>query len=188
MVFWQMPGKLASTPSGSGHERIPHSPQMGQTTDGPDELASEGRWRVKRRESSVEHARTEANEVMLDIDLSGKTPLTIAGATDACFIQVLPAKAGERYYASVWARSEGPPSGHVRLVIGWQEATGGWVWSQPRREASIPAGHVEWRQLALVFTVPEGVGRAVILLAGRDFEAETAARFDDMRLVRLPEL
>jgi len=117
----------------------------------------------------------------------GPRRLQIAGALDACFIQVLPANPGERYYVSAWANAVGSKKARVRLVVQWKDNDGAWVWSQPRREACYPRGSDGWRQLSLVFSVPEGVGRAVILLAAKDQQVEDFAWFDDVRLVRLPD-
>jgi len=68
----------------------------------------------------------------------------------------------------------------------WKDADGAWVWSAPRREASVTAGKGEWRQLSLAFTVPEGVHKAVVLVCAKDQAADDIVWFDDVRLVKAP--
>ena len=87
---------------------------------------------------------------------------------------------------SVWARVTGTDRGLARLIVQWQDATGAWVWSQPRREASVSSGSPGWQELSLVFTIPAGVTRAVLLLGAKGQAEEDTVWFDDVRLVKTP--
>lgn len=110
----------------------------------------------------------------------------LSGMSDACFIQVQEGQPGERYFVSVWTRVVGSEKGRARLVVQWKDADGAWVWSEARREASVTQGATGWRQLSLVFTVPEGVSRAVVLLGAKDQADDDMVWFDDVRLVKTP--
>ena len=105
---------------------------------------------------------------------------------NGCFIQVIPAAPGERYFASVWARTEGSPNAVVRLLVKWQDADQAWILSKPHREARLPAAGGQWRQISLVFRIPDGVANAVILPSAKDQQPDDAAWFDDVRVIRLP--
>ena len=109
------------------------------------------------------------------------------GVQEACFIYNVPAKPGERYCASAWARAEGGPEATQSLVVQWKDSTGAWVWSKARREALLPADAGDWRQLSVAFVVPEGVANAVVLLVTKKQGPEDSAWFDDARVVRLPD-
>ncbi|MCK5803986.1 MAG: DUF4838 domain-containing protein [Lentisphaeria bacterium] len=117
---------------------------------------------------------------------NGSRCIKIVGGKDACFIHVVPTSPGERYHVSVWARSVASEKARTRLVVQWKDADGAWVWSKPRRMAVVPRKTRDWRNISLVFTVPEGVGQAVILLCAKDQEARDETFFDDLRLVKLP--
>ena len=114
------------------------------------------------------------------------------GAKNACFIQTSPVKPGERYYASVAVRAKCSPDAKSQLRVQWKDAEGKWIWSSLPRVAQAQGstdrarGRGPWRGLSLVFTVPEGVGQAVLLLTVLDQQAEDATWFDDVRVVRVP--
>ena len=108
------------------------------------------------------------------------------GVQEACFIYNLPARPGERYCASAWARAKGSSRATLSLVVQWKDGTGAWVWSKPRREALIPGDAADWRQVSVAFSVPDGVANAVVLLVTKKQEPEDTAWFDDVRVVRLP--
>ncbi|MBT3376405.1 MAG: DUF4838 domain-containing protein [Lentisphaerae bacterium] len=116
----------------------------------------------------------------------GSRCVRMKGMGDACFIQTQAGQAGERYVASVWTRVTGAETGRARLVVQWKDADGAWVWSEPRREASVTAGKGDWRQLSLAFTIPKGVHQAVVLLCAKDQGEGDTVWFDDVRLVRTP--
>jgi len=128
-----------------------------------------------------EHMTWEASD-----GRNGSRCIRIDGAKDACFIHVIPAKPGELYVASAWARAESSGKAKAKLVVQWQDAGGNWVWSQPRREACLAAAPADWRQLSVAFTIPDGVFRAVILPAAKDQQPGDAAWFDDVRVVKVP--
>ncbi len=118
---------------------------------------------------------------------NGSRCVRLRGAENACFIQTLPVRPGERYFASVFVRTEGGPKAYAQLRIQWKDADGKWVWRAAPRIAQAAGGARGWRLLPLVFVVPQGVSRAVVLLAAFDQSPADSAWFDDARVVRLPD-
>ena len=117
---------------------------------------------------------------------SGSRCVRIRGAKNACFIQTLPVKAGERYYCSTLVRAAGSGQAVSQLRAQWKDAEGKWVWSSGPRVAQAPSRVEGWRRLALAFTVPKGVAQAVVLLSAQEQQPQDTAWFDEVRVVRLP--
>ncbi len=109
----------------------------------------------------------------------------LRGAKNACFIQTLRAKPGERYYCSAFVRTAGGADAYAQLRVQWKDADGKWQWGASPRIAQVAGGLSGWRQLSLVFTVPKGVAQAVVLLAAFEQQPGDSAWFDDARVVRL---
>jgi hypothetical protein len=102
-----------------------------------------------------------------------------AGVADGCFIQTCPAKPGERYLVRAVAKRQG--RGRAWLRVRWQTADG--AWTMEDRDALVPcaAAADDWGEMATVVTVPDGVGRLVLLLgvSGQRGEQDVAW-FDDV--------
>lgn len=120
----------------------------------------------------------------------GKRCVQLAGCRrDACYIQVIPAKPGERYLVRAMARTTSSKSAGTLVRIRWQDAQRGWV--VPGRDVFLPlsAGHSgQWEGVFGVATVPPEAGRLVVILAASGHEnARDASWFDDVFVCRLPE-
>lgn len=79
-----------------------------------------------------------------------------------CFIQGVAAQPGEDYAIEVACR----PQGHSQptLVIRWQTADSRWTREQLDQTFPFEPGKDEWQTAFGVVTVPDGVGRLVVLL------------------------
>lgn len=104
----------------------------------------------------------------------------------ATFHQPVAVKPGELYLASVFVKAKVTGSTKVQLRIQWQDEQGHWLSGIPPKVDLLPTGETkEWQQLAVFFRVPEGVGRAVLLLTVYDQSPSDFAIFDDASLLRI---
>ena len=94
---------------------------------------------------------------------------------NGCFIQSVPAQPGERYAVRAKRRHDG------WLRVRWQTADHKWTHELDDQIFTAPGPSGQWSEIFGVVTVPEGVGRLVILLC-----VEGHAEFDAVHLYRLP--
>ena len=121
--------------------------------------------------------------------------LRIQGVTYGVWIQTQTVRPGERYYVSVWTRrvrdsagaAIGADPARINLLVDWEDDKGRKLGEIPQAEVSSTESTAEWCELALVFTVPDGVGRARVQFGAEGQAADYEVLFDDVRLVRLPE-
>jgi len=111
----------------------------------------------------------------------------ITGAKLATFIANVPVTPGERYYASIWAKSIGSEEQTPRLEVKWQAPEGGWVAAHANAAASGVGGSGGWQLLSVVVEVPEGAGRLIMLPRALDQEEGDVVLLDDARVIRLPD-
>ena len=130
--------------------------------------------------------------VATDVAHSGRNSLVVTGVEAACGIYTQHATPGERYRVSCWARtSVRPEAGRERtggtLTMKWQTADGKWLSAIPERRVALPAGTTDWTRLRGLVTIPEGVGRLIILPGADDQAPEEQTWFDDLCLEKLCE-
>jgi hypothetical protein len=111
----------------------------------------------------------------------------IAGAKLATFIAQLTAQPGERYYASIWAKSTGSSEQSPRLEIKWQAPGSGWVRPDANQTVSGEGGTGEWQLLSAIVEVPEDAGRLIMLPRAKDQQEHDVVLLDDARIIRLPD-
>ena len=115
--------------------------------------------------------------------------MKLSGCKDpACYIQVIAAKPGERYFVRAMARTTAERAEDTGVRIRWQDATGKWV--APERDVPIQLGEGrrgEWRTLAGAATVPREAGRLVVLPGTKGQAEDEAAWFDDVFVCRVPD-
>lgn len=101
-----------------------------------------------------------------------------------CFIQGLTVKPGEEYAVQVACR----PRGHTQptLVVRWQTAENRWTQEHLDQTFPFESGKDEWQSAFGVVTVPEGVGRLIVLLnvTGQIADEDTCW-FDNLGVYRL---
>ena len=128
--------------------------------------------------------------VATDVARTGGKSLVISGVEAACGIYTQPAKRGERYRVSCWAKSSVQPKegeGRVgaKLSLKWQTAEGKWVQGPPECEVKLPAGTAEWTRMCGVVTIPAGVGRLVMLLGAEKQTPGEQTWLDDLCIEKL---
>jgi hypothetical protein len=104
-----------------------------------------------------------------------------------CFLQGLEVQPGERYAIEVSCRSQG--NTQATLVIRWQTAENRWTQEQLDQTFPFETGEGEWQQAFGVVTVPEGVGRLVVLLSVRgQVTDEDTCWFDNLGVYRVLDM
>ena len=101
-----------------------------------------------------------------------------------CFIQGLAVQPGEEYAIEASCR----PRGHSQptLVIRWQTAESRWTQEHLDQTFPFESGEGEWQSASGVVTVPEGVGRLIVLLnVTGQIADEDACWFDNLGVYRL---
>ncbi len=114
----------------------------------------------------------------------GKGSARAARVNNGCFIQSYPVKPTERYLVRAKRRLAGAGSSWLR--VRWQTPEN--KWAQEERDVIVPclAPRGDWGDLEAVVTVPEGVGRLVLLLGmGGQQTDQDVAWFDDVQVVSL---
>ncbi len=108
----------------------------------------------------------------------------MTGVSDGCFIQVYDVQPGERYFVRAVARQQG--RGWPQIRVRWQTPEGQWTLQELDPILTPEPSHDEWKTIAGVVTVPEGVGKLVILLGVKSQASEEdIVWFDDVSLVKL---
>lgn len=114
----------------------------------------------------------------------------LAGArSSACFLQTVPAKAGERFLVMCWVRldpSNQPGASH--LTVRFRDSKGTWH----RRRDLEPTLEVlqdvaDWQPVVVVLTMPEDGGSLVVMPGARGMAEAGRVFFDDLAVYRLPE-
>jgi hypothetical protein len=101
-----------------------------------------------------------------------------------CFIQALAVQPGEEYAVEVSCRSRG--RSHPTLVIRWQTAAS--RWTQEKLDQTLPfeSAGGEWQSAFGVVTVPDDVGRLVVLLNVTGQVSDTdVCWFDNLGVYRM---
>lgn len=130
--------------------------------------------------------------VATDTARTGSNSLVLTGVEAACGIYTQAAEPGERYRVRCWVKtSVRPEAGQERtggtLTMKWQTADGKWLSAIPERRVALPAGTASWTPLLGLVTIPDGVGRLVVLLGAKDQALEEQTWFDDLCLEKLCE-
>jgi hypothetical protein len=101
-----------------------------------------------------------------------------------CFLQGLEVQPGQRYAVEVSCRSQG--NTQATLVIRWQTADTRWTQEQLDQTFPFETDEAEWQQAFGVVTVPEGVGRLMVLLSVRGQVADgDICWFDNLGVYRV---
>jgi hypothetical protein len=101
-----------------------------------------------------------------------------------CFIQGLAVQPGEEYAVEVSCR----PQGHSQptLVIRWQTDESRWTQEKLDRTFPFESGGGEWQSAFGVVTVPDDVGRLVVLLnVTGQITDDDVCWFDNLGVYRL---
>jgi hypothetical protein len=85
----------------------------------------------------------------------------LVGMKWGCLIQTIPVTPGERYAVAAWYRVQG--EGSPSLSMRWQTPEGKWHAEMLDVSLSTAKSEGEWKLMAGVGTVPEGVGKLVLL-------------------------
>ena len=126
--------------------REPANPQAGSL---PAEF---GAWQDEK---------TSAGQFTWDADVgegSGRATKVKWG----CFIQGLAVQPGEKYAVAVSCRSQG--NSQPTLVVRWQTAESRWIQEKLDQTFPFESGDGEWQSAFGVVTVPDDVGRLLVLL------------------------
>ena len=106
------------------------------------------------------------------------------GVSNGCFIQSFDVQPGERYAIRVVGRVQGHGSVWVRAR--WQTPEGKWTLERQDRMFPPAKSEGDWRQMSGVVTVPDTVGKLVILLGvGGQTSTEDVAWFDDISVAKI---
>jgi len=101
-----------------------------------------------------------------------------------CFIQGLAVQPGEDYAIEVTCRPQG--RSQPTLVIRWQTAEERWTQEHLDQTFPFESGKDKWQSAFGVVTVPEGVGRLVVLLnVTGQITDDDACWFDNLGMYRL---
>jgi hypothetical protein len=118
---------------------------------------------------------------------TGKAGAIIRSAAAACVMQTFPAKPGEKYLATVYARGPAGAKGNASLVIKFKDATGKWLPDSAGCSTQVPAAAAtDWTRLAIVARVPKNAGALVWMASANDQGDDDALQFDSASLKRLP--
>ncbi len=118
------------------------------------------------------------------VDREQDRPPDVGAAT---FITQIAVQPGERYYASIWAKSSGSSQQTPLLEIKWQAPESGWVNTDANQAASGEGGTGEWQLLSAIVEVPADAGRLIILPRAKEQEKGDVVLLDDARIIRLPD-
>jgi len=117
----------------------------------------------------------------------GSTAGVISEAdSSSVFLQIVPAKSGERYVVICWTKSDPPGADmSLQLVVRYRDEADAWFKHEElepmiRADANEPG----WQPLILALTVPDGVGGLVIMPYGSGGKPG-AALFDDVGVYRV---
>ncbi len=101
-----------------------------------------------------------------------------------CFIQGLAVQPGEEYAIEVTCRPQG--CSQPTLFIRWQTAEERWTQEQLDQTFPFESGKDDWQSAFGVVTVPEGVGRLIVLLSVTgQLTEDDACWFDNLGVYRL---
>ncbi len=118
---------------------------------------------------------------------SGRRAVMLKGAEgSACYLMDAPGEPGNVYLCTVYARGKVSQPERVGLTIKWHDPKGGWFEGAPSLNTPLPQAELrDWTPLSLMFTIPDGVGSAVIMLAGEDMKPGDVVYFDDCSVKQL---
>jgi len=103
---------------------------------------------------------------------------------NGCLIQTITVKPGEVYAVTAKRKVAGTAGGGIR--VRWQKPEGGWCHEELDKLLYPVDADGEWLPIAGVVTVPEDVGRLVVLLGSTGQEAEgDAVWYDDVAVFKL---
>jgi hypothetical protein len=123
-----------------------------------------------------------------DAARSGKGGAVIRSADAACVMQTLPAKPGEMYLATVYARGRASAKGDASLVLKFKDAAGKWLPDSAACSTHLPAAAAtDWTRLAVVARVPRNAGALVWMASVNDQGDNDTLQFDTASLKRLPQ-
>jgi len=107
-----------------------------------------------------------------------------AGVSNGCFIQLYDVQPGELYFVRASVRQQG--HGCASIAVRWQTPEAKWTKEQLDVILTPEPGEGEWKTIAGVATVPEGVGKLVVLLVAKgQASEEDIAWFDDASVVKV---
>lgn len=110
----------------------------------------------------------------------------LKGAQVACYLTDVHGQPGESFLCTVYVRGKVSRAENVSLTIKWRTAEGAWFEEAPTQSVPLPQAELdEWTPLGLIFTMPEGAGRAVIMLSADGMEPDEAVWFDDCSVKQL---
>ncbi|HCU34452.1 MAG TPA: hypothetical protein DGT21_03105 [Armatimonadetes bacterium] len=120
---------------------------------------------------------------------AGSTAATIRDTGNACFLQGVPVKPGERYLLTGWVRAvNAEASAKVTLSIRYNKEGGGWHPRQDLEPRTAVDGDIgDWEPLVLTVTIPEGAVRLIVMPGANGLNGDAVALHDDIALYRLPE-
>jgi hypothetical protein len=120
---------------------------------------------------------------------NGSNAARISGArSGAIFLQSHDAQPGQRYLCRAYALSvPGGQDANGYLAVRFRKPDGTW---HPRTDLEPQVYMVpqdSWQPLVVLFTVPDGAGRVVVMVGAKSQPANSAVLFDDIGLFRLPD-
>ena len=121
-----------------------------------------------------------------DREIGAKAPGSsrVSAVDNGCFIQVYDVQPGQRYFVRASVRRTGNGAASIRGR--WQTPEGKWTLEQLDRVFTPTLETGEWGTAAGIATVPETVGKLVILLGAQgQTSPDDAVWFDDVSLVKL---
>jgi len=118
---------------------------------------------------------------------SGRTAAVIRSAASACVMQTLRVKPGEKFLATVYARSRAGAKGSASLSLKFKTADGQWLPDSAASVAKIPASvAADWTRLAVVAQAPKDAASLIWMASAHDQGEGDEIHFDTASLKRLP--
>lgn len=105
---------------------------------------------------------------------------------DGCFLQKIAVKSGESYAVEGACLRKG--SSACTLFVRWQTETDTWTQWHSDQLVVFRPGEKDWESASGVVTVPEGVGKLVLLLSVHNQSEPDACWFDDVGVYKLGAL
>jgi hypothetical protein len=119
-----------------------------------------------------------------DVGATAKGAARAGQVASGCFTQATPVKPGERYAVQAARQLQG--KGEATIRVRWQTADGKWTLPDRDRIFSCAAPRGQWSEIFGAVTVPEDVGKLVVLLGVHgQHAAEDVAWYDDVHLYKL---
>lgn len=116
---------------------------------------------------------------------TGMRSVSLSGCIGpVCVIQSVPAQPDETYRVRVWGRASNPAT-KCYFSVRWQDKDGKWLSGQLSDKLPTGVRALEWHEMQVSATAPEGAGLLVILLTADGQTDADKCWFDDLSVDKL---